>query len=78
MKDYVKYQLKESNYILVRGMLNYLQDAVYMARTYESKMDKISELLDEVELELDKLFIEYQEIKREINKIVELNWSKDN
>ena len=42
MKDYVKYQRKESNYILVRGMLNYLQDAVYMARTYESKMDKIS------------------------------------
>lgn len=57
--DYNKFKLKKSNYILVRGMLNYLQDAVYMARTYELKMDEIDKLLTKVELELDKLFIEY-------------------
>lgn len=57
--DYNKFKLKKSNYILVRGMLNYLQDAVYMARTYESEMDEIDKLLTKVELELDKLFIEY-------------------
>ena len=68
--DYNKFKLKKSNYILVRGMLNYLQDAVYMARTYESKMDEIDKLLTKVELELDELFIEYQETEREINKII--------
>lgn len=68
--DYNKFKLKKSNYILVRGMLNYLQDAVYMARTYEPKMDEIDKLLTKVELELDKLFIEYQETEREINKII--------
>lgn len=68
--DYNKFKLKKSKYILVRGMLNYLQDAVYMARTYESKMDEIDKLLTKVELELDKLFIEYQETEREINKII--------
>lgn len=57
--DYNKFKLKKSNYILVRGMLNYLQDAVYMARTYELEMDEIDKLLTKVELELDKLFIEY-------------------
>lgn len=41
-----------------------------MARTYESKMDEIDKLLTKVGLELDKLFIEYQETEREINKII--------
>lgn len=68
--DYNKFELKKSNYILIRGMLNYLQDAVYLARVYEPKMDEIDKLLTKVELELDKLFIEYQETEREINKII--------
>lgn len=68
--DYNEFKLKKSNYILIRGMLNYLQDAVYLARVYEPKMDEIDKLLTKVELELDKLFIEYQETEREINKII--------
>lgn len=68
--DYNEFKLKKSNYILIRGMLNYLQDAVYLARAYEQKMDEIDKLLTKVELELDKLFIEYQETEREINKII--------
>lgn len=51
-------------------MLNYLQDAVYLARVHEPKIDEIDKLLTKVELELDKLFIEYQETEREINKII--------
>ena len=68
--DYNEFQFKKSKYILIRGMLNYLQDAVYLARVYEPKMDEIDKLLTKVELELDKLFIEYQETEREINKII--------
>lgn len=68
--DYNEFKLKKSNYILIRGMLNYLQDAVYLARVHEQKMDEIDKLLTKVELELDKLFIEYQETEREINKII--------
>lgn len=68
--DYNEFKLKESNYILIRGMLNYLQDAIYLARVHEPKMDEINKLLTKVELELDKLFIEYQETEREINKIM--------
>ena len=68
--DYNEFQLKKSKYILIRGMLNYLQNAVYLATVYEPKMDEIDKLLTKVELELDKLFIEYQETEREINKII--------
>lgn len=48
-------RLRISDYGLVRGMLGYLQDAVLIATYNNPKMEEVSRILRNAEIELDKM-----------------------